>query len=1557
MVQYPAIEFQIVNWYTADIEIESSDSDNDEESVQNQDTTKYTIKIFGVDENGRSISVTVTDFTPHFYVKVYKLWSKSDMDKLASALRLRMGFIYQTAKIDIKPLRKKDFWGFTNQQDFWFLRICFDSQKAMRAAVRQISSPKFSVPRISQQHFKLYESNIEPFLRFAHIKNIQPAGWIRIPEGKYRTNDILQSKCEIDICTRWSTIESIDKQAIAPLLIASFDLECTSSDGDFPVPVKDYKRFAIDIFNMYNDKKRIKTSDYYVKKEIINYIVSQFENKMVYSKQRLDSNSLKETLHREIDYLCTISKGDISIMKKAFRETFNSYFTKPINSAQTCIEFFEKIKSEKVTMTALRKSMNKWLENYFNKHSDIFNREKDTEEAAEELIKLLFCDKDAIINVMTDYMNEKFPELKGDEIIQIGTTFHRYGSQECHRKVLLSLGTCDPIDGIEVIECEDEADLILNWTNLINESNPDIITGYNIFGFDFDYIFNRSEECGVMRQFCQIGRLKENISKYKVAKLSSSALGDNLMKYVDMEGRTLIDLMKVIQREYKLDSYKLDNVASHFMNQNKHDVSPQDIFNLYKGNSKDRSVIGDYCIQDCNLCNKLIMKLEIIANNVGMANVCSVPMSWIFMRGQGVKIFSLVAKQCKDENFLVPAIYKPYKQKKVDDPEEDHKAEEEGYEGAIVLEPKTGIYIDTPISVLDYASLYPSSMISENLSHDCIVLDDKYDNLPGVEYLDISYDLYEQSGDEKRKVGQKTCRFVQPADGEKGIIPNILMHLLKQRKLTRKKIELKRVHMKDNLTYEGLYKKGSGKITSLTGDSHTFNEEDIEKIEDVYDNFQKAVLDGLQLAYKITANSLYGQVGAKTSPIYFKDIAACTTATGRKMIMLAKDFVEKEYNADVVYGDSVTGYTPTILRVNGNITVETMDNIAEKYGGSKWIPCVEKGKQTKVACELDNVEVWTEDGWTRVHRIIKHQLAEHKKIVRVLTHTGVADVTDDHSLLRPDKTEVSSKDLKVGDLLLHSEFPHIGCLGCATDYPSPEEARIMGMFMGDGSCGAYDCDSGKKCSWAINNFDMIVLQYYKELCEKVYPEREWKILDTIKSSGVYKLVNCSHKYGGIKDFVIIYRTLLYHNKSKIVPNIILNAPYEVRRSFWDGFYDADGDKKDKMNLRLDQKSQISALTLSMLASSLGFSVSFNTRIDKPHIYRVTLTNNVQRKNPHAIKKMYNIDYTGEVYDLTTDNHHFHIGTGKLIGHNTDSLFIAFPEQLKSKDGEILKGKEALQKSIDIGVKSSDEIKPLLRLPHDLEYEKCFFPMILFSKKRYCANKYEHDVNKFKQVSMGIVLKRRDNANIVKQIYGGIIDIILNKHDVKESIAFLKQSLKDLIDGKFPLEDLIITKTLKARYKDPSKIAHKVLAERIKERSPGSAPQVNDRIPFIYVQVKPTSSTQKLLQGDRIEHPDYIIEKKLKPDYEFYLTNQIMNPVLQLYALIVEQLEGYRLPKTYWTDIKTKLVNDGKSEKKVRERLAELREVEVKKLLFDPILIKLGHMKTGQTQITSFFTYN
>ena len=99
--------------------------------------------------------------------------------------------------------------------------------------------------------------------------------------------------------------------------------------------------------------------------------------------------------------------------------------------------------------------------------------------------------------------------------------------------------------------------------------------------------------------------------------------------------------------------------------------------------------------------------------------------------------------------------------------------------------------------------------------------------------------------------------------------------------------------------------------------------------------------------------------------------------------------------------------------------------------------------------------------------------------------------------------------------------------------------------------------------------------------------------------------------------------------------------------------------------------------------------------------------------------------------------------------------------------------------------------------------------------------------------MGIVLKRRDNAPIVKDIYGGIIDILMKDKNIEKACEFLKINLDKLMKGEVPIQKLIITKSLRGSYKNPKQIAHKVLADRIGLREPGNKPSPGDRIPYVY----------------------------------------------------------------------------------------------------------------------------
>ena len=109
-----------------------------------------------------------------------------------------------------------------------------------------------------------------------------------------------------------------------------------------------------------------------------------------------------------------------------------------------------------------------------------------------------------------------------------------------------------------------------------------------------------------------------------------------------------------------------------------------------------------------------------------------------------------------------------------------------------------------------------------------------------------------------------------------------------------------------------------------------------------------------------------------------------------------------------------------------------------------------------------------------------------------------------------------------------------------------------------------------------------------------------------------------------------------------------------------------------------------------------------------------------------------------------------------------------------------------------------------------------------------------------------------------------------------------------------MDKLIITKSLRSGYKNPKQIAHKVLADRIGKRDPGNKPSVGDRIPFVYIH----NPDKKALQGERIEHPKYIEENNIKINYSFYITNQIMKPVQQVFALVLEQLSDFKKKKGF-----------------------------------------------------------
>jgi len=171
-----------------------------------------------------------------------------------------------------------------------------------------------------------------------------------------------------------------------------------------------------------------------------------------------------------------------------------------------------------------------------------------------------------------------------------------------------------------------------------------------------------------------------------------------------------------------------------------------------------------------------------------------------------------------------------------------------------------------------------------------------------------------------------------------------------------------------------------------------------------------------------------------------------------------------------------------------------------------------------------------------------------------------------------------------------------------------------------------------------------------------------------------------------------------------------------------------------------------------------------------------------------------------------------------------------------------------------------------------------------NKKKYTGLYYTSKSPKCYMNTMGFVLKRRDNAIIVKEIIGNAVKMILYDKNINGSIKYIQNVIKKMLSGGYPIDKFIITKTLKDNYANPQQIAHYMLSERIGKRDIGKKPKVGTRIPFVYIKV---NENKEILQSDRIECPSYLMENKMENniDYMYYFEHQLKNPILQIYELI------------------------------------------------------------------------
>jgi len=484
-------------------------------------------------------------------------------------------------------------------------------------------------------------------------------------------------------------------------------------------------------------------------------------------------------------------------------------------------------------------------------------------------------------DIETYSKERRFPLAKNptDYVTQIATSFQRYGESEPYKVTVVCLNDTAPVDGVEIFSCPHEKDVINYWMDLMQKEKVDVLIGYNTFQYDWKYIHGRSQilvddSTGEdMVDLGKLGRLVEGGGDVIERDLNSNAFGQNSFFLLDVPGVMQLDLLQWFRKNRNMESYSLNNVSKEYLGDQKNDLPAMQIFERFEGDADDRAVIASYAAKDTYLPLQLLRKLAIFEDLTEMSNAVKVPVEYINFRGQQIRCFSCLFGTARTMNYSIP----------------DDKAwvTDGKYEGATVLEPHKGAYF-TPIAALDFASLYPSIIRAHNMSPETLVMDKKFDNLPGVEYYEI-------------ETGLGTFRYAQrKEDGScQGVVPALLDNLAKFRKHAKK------------LMAEA---KKNG------------------------DEFKENLFDAQQKAYKVVMNSVYGFLGASKGFVPIVPIAASVTATGRNMIdHTAKRAVELIPGSEVVYGDTdsvmVKMNVPEKKDADGNVIVD----MEAHFKMAKWL--------------------------------------------------------------------------------------------------------------------------------------------------------------------------------------------------------------------------------------------------------------------------------------------------------------------------------------------------------------------------------------------------------------------------------------------------------------------------------------------------------------------------------------------------------------------------------------------------------------------------------------------
>lgn len=1176
-----------------------------------------------------------------------------------------------------------------------------------------------------------------------------------------------------------------------------------------------------------------------------------------------------------------------------------------------------------------------------------------------------------------------------DIVFSISLCFQVYMKPETRKNYVIVMGYSKPVKDCIVIQVKDEQEVLEKFFDLVEENDPDVFIGYNIFGFDFDYMDARLKDVG--KDWRNIGRLEKEPCTMKCLSWNSDAYGYNKLNIFDAPGRISVDLLPYIKRDYKLPMYNLNAVGKHFLGETKVDLKAHEMFEIHKEmmdmieyfkkktgledekemmekiktmvrnkeittrefkdmikTIKGNTLICEYNIQDSVLVLRLFEKLNVWISLIELSSIVRVTPMEFFTRGQQVRCIAQLYHAASHRNIVLTQRDNDFI----------------FFNGGKVEQPKAGFW--ELVICFDFNSLYPSIMIAYNICFTTLLrtvegvdkekynhfhieqeepIDAKPPKFDKFDYGEYDDDYEEEKVDDKKKKVRRDYDFGFVKDDVKpGLLPEILKNLLTSRKKAKKRMKqinstldlldnniLIPLRSNNDLKFEDIENKAVVEhvrkyITAeITDESYVRDFKDIIEKEFFSKKVDHTMYDARQLGLKVSANSIYGFLGAQAMGKFsLIEGSMATTSRGRELITDSSLYFEKHYNATTVYGDSILGDEPLLLRdKEENIfyrEIEDIGNIWEDYQEFK---PEDSNRKEKQQCKSD-LWIWSQGKWNKIKRVIRHKTV--KDIYRVSTHTGVVDVTEDHSLLSPDLKIIKPAECHVGITELAHSFPKFNYyeppeLEFLTDYTENIEdiklkkAIIYGFFFGDGSCGSYKYERGFKNSWYLCNQDLKLLEWLLKMCKDIYKDiTDFHIINVMKSSRVYRIV----PKGNIKNMSFEFSQFYTKDKNKKVPDSIINGSIEEKLYFWKGYYLADGGKKKE--IRLSNKGKLGTSQLYYIIKSLGYECSVSCREDKESIFRLMCSlkkgKSTFRKNNHMIKKMYKIQekFDDYVYDVETEDGHFCAGIGEINIKNTDSTMVYVPE-INNDPTKVWEMADIMEKKINGTKDVYDENGKLVKKgekgifppPLNLEFEKAMRALFM-KKKHYAYMEYDKDGSIIKEKNSdrenlnvkGIILARRDNCNWLRVGYEKIVRGIFAGKTIEDGFDMIINMIVSVIKLDFNITDeLSLVKQMGSNYKSTT-FSLAIFSELMK--SLGRPVNPGERFPYVIVndhqgrdKVGKKMRTNEffteeweiagLEYGEEVPEDYKPIEGMYPPeeiDSSYYITNILSGPVDKLF---------------------------------------------------------------------------